>query len=483
MLRFFTSPWRPADPFSRREWLRIGGLAGVQALIAASGNSRAAPMAGPGVPGFGRAKSVILVYASGGQSQLETWDPKPQAPLEIRGEFSAIPTAVPGTFIGEHLPRLAQLADRYTIVRSVSHDDLDHGSASYLALTGHFHPQKSANPLPKPTDLPTYGSVLRRVRPTGAFPYDAVHINGPALVPEIIAPGQDGGFLGREFDPLLLGDVSATPIAVPCLGMQPDLPALRLAARRHLSSVLEGSRRNSDFDRQFSDRAVHGVDNSYRQAFELLASSRCRDAFDLAAEKEDTRDRYGRHRPGQACLLARRLVEAGVPLVTVIWNQSNRGQDKDSLSTDAYGWDTHNDIFEALKLHLLPRFDEGFSALLEDLDERGLLDQTLVVCMGEFGRAPLVALEKKFAGSSPGRKHWASVYSIVMAGAGVARGAVYGASDAIAGQPRFNRVGPDDIAATMFSALGIDPAGHYQDALGRPYPISTGRPIEGVYAG
>lgn len=485
MLRFFTKPRRAGDPLSRREWLRIGGIAGAQALLAASraGAARAAPNENTRVPGFGRARSVILVYTSGGQSQLETWDPKPEAPAEIRGEFAAIPTAVPGTFIGEHLPRLAQLADRYTIVRSVSHDDLDHGSASYLALTGHFHPHKSSNPLPKPTDLPTYGSVLKRVRPTGRFPYDAVHVNGPALVPEIVAPGQDAGFLGRDYDPLLLGDVSATAIAVPCLGMQPDLPALRLAARQNLQSVLEGSCRNGELDRQFPDRGVQGMDNSYRQAFQLLSSPRCRDAFDLTAEAANVRDRYGRHRPGQACLLARRLVEAGVPLVTVIWNHSNRGQDKDSRSTDVYGWDTHNDIFEALKLHLLPRFDQGFSALLEDLDERGLLETTLVVCMGEFGRAPVVALEKKFAGDSPGRKHWASVYSIVLAGAGVARGTVYGASDGIAGQPRLNRVGPDDVAATIFSALGVDPSGHYQDAFGRPYPISTGKPIEGVYTG
>jgi len=222
------------------------------------------------------------------------------------------------------------------------------------------------------------------------------------------------------------------------------------------------------------------MENAYHQAFELLSSPTCRQAFDLSVEPAAVRERYGRHRPGQACLLARRLVEAGVPLITVIWNHSNRGQDK-SIATDAYGWDTHNDIFEALKLHLLPRFDEGFSALLEDLDERGLLDQTLVVCMGEFGRAPLVAVEKKFAGSSPGRKHWASVYSLVMAGAGITPGAVYGSSDRIAAQPHAYRVEPGDIAATMFSALGVDPAGHYEDAFGRPYQIATGKPIEGLY--
>jgi hypothetical protein len=484
VLRFFTSRRRPNEPFSRREWLRIGGLAGLNLALAARGarSVRAAPGVNPAVPGFGRARSVILVYTSGGQSQLETWDPKPDAPAEIRGEFSAVPTAVPGTFLGEHLPRLARLADRYSIVRSVSHDDLDHGSAGYLALTGHFHPIKSSNPPPKPTDLPTYGAVLKRVQPADRFPYTAVHVNGPALVPDTIGPGQEAGFLGREYDPLVLGDVNSAPVAVPFLDSLPELPALRLSARQRLKSALDEACGGLDRSRHPADRRLLGMENAYQQAFELLSSPTCRQAFDLSAEPAAVRERYGRHRPGQACLLARRLVEAGVPLITVIWNHSNRGQDK-STATDAYGWDTHNDIFEALKLQLLPRFDEGFSALLEDLDERGLLDQTLVVCMGEFGRAPQIAVEKKFAGSSPGRKHWASVYSLVMAGAGITPGAVYGCSDRIAAQPHTNRVEPGDIAATMFSALGVDPAGHYEDAFGRPYPIATGKPIEGLYGG
>lgn len=485
MLRFFDSPQRLGEPLSRREWLRLGGLAGLQFALAGQNAHRtlAAPARTSAIPGFGRARSVILIYTSGGQSQLDTWDPKPQAPAGIRGDFAAIPTSVPGTFVTEHLPRLAQLADRYAIVRSVSHDDLDHGSASYLATTGHFHPIKSSNPPAQPTDLPTYGSVLKRIRPAGRFPYSAVHVNGPALVPELVAPGQDSGFLGSDYDPLLLGDVSAGSIAVPCLDSQPDLPSLRMTARQNLKAVLEGALPALDADRNFGDRRLQEMETAYSQAYQLLESPQCRLAFELDGEKPAVRDRYGRHRSGQACLMARRLVEAGVPLVTVIWNHSNRGQDKNPTATDAYGWDTHNDIFEALKDRLLPRFDESFSALLEDLGERGLLDQTLVVCMGEFGRAPQIAVEKKFAGSSPGRKHWASVYSIVMAGAGITPGAVYGASDRIGAQPHSNRVEPGDIAATMFSALGIDPAGHYQDTLGRPYAIATGKPIEGLYAG
>jgi uncharacterized protein (DUF1501 family) len=219
----------------------------------------------------------------------------------------------------------------------------------------------------------------------------------------------------------------------------------------------------------------------YRQAYELLATRNCRDAFDLGKEPAAVRDRYGRNRSGQSCLLARRLVEAGVPWITVIWNHSNRGQDRAPGQIDWYGWDTHNDIFEVLRDHLLPRFDLSFSALLEDLDQRGLLDETLVVCMGEFGRAPEVAVEARFAGNSPGRKHWAAVYSIVLAGAGVARGGLVGASDRIAAYPSSTPYGPWDVAATMFAALGIDPAVHYTDATGRTFPLTTGRPIQELY--
>lgn len=459
----------------------MGGAAGLELALANAARTAQERQGTSSILGFGRAKSVILIYASGGQSQLEMWDPKPEAPLEVRGEFRAIPTSVPGTFLGEHLPRLARLANRYSIIRSVSHDDLDHGSATYLALTGHFHPIKSSNPPPRPIDLPTYGAVLKRLRPSGRFPFEAVHVNGPALVPETPAPGQDGGLLGSAYEPLVLGDVNSASVAIPSLDAQPDLPGLRLDTRRGLKSALEEACLNLERRGYIPDGRLQDMDYAYQQAFNLLSSPRYRQAFDISAEPDAIRERYGRHRPGQACLLARRLVEAGVPLITVMWNHSNRGQDKSPDSIDAYGWDTHNDIFEALKNYLLPRFDEGFSALLEDLEQRGLLDQTLVVCMGEFGRAPLVAVEKRFAGVSPGRKHWASVYSVVMAGAGVTPGTIYGASDRFAAQPHLDRVSPCDLSATLFSALGIDPEGHFQDAFGRPYPISSGKPIEGLY--
>ena len=430
------------------------------------------------IPGFGRAKSVILVFASGGQSQIDMWDPKPNAPLDIRGAFQPIATALPAVQFCEHMPRIARLADRFTLIRSMSHEDLDHGSAAYLALTVHYHARRSGNPSPSPNDVPTFGAVLRRVRPGERFVYDAVHLNGPALVPFTPAPGQDGGILGRAFEPFVVGDVRDSGGAVAGLGPHQELPPVRLDSRFTLKQSLDR------YSRWLNEQQpAFDMSRLYQQAHEMLSSPATREAFNLDAEPAALRDRYGRHRSGQACLLARRLVEAGVPFVNVIWNHSNRGQDVSPDDTDLYGWDTHNDIFDALRDRLLPRFDESFSALIDDLDQRGLLDETLVVCMGEFGRAPRIAVERRFAGVSPGRKHWASVYSIVVAGAGVQRGAVVGASDRHGGEPLTERYGPWDIAATLFHALGINPGDHYTDSLGRPYQIALGRPIESLYRG
>jgi hypothetical protein len=305
----------------------------------------------------------------------------------------------------------------------------------------------------------------------------AVHVNVPAIVaPNDIAPGQFGGYLGREYEPTMVGNVLDGPMVVPGLSPQASLSSERLSLRNHLLGTLEQQCRLLESDATAADLHV-----LYRRAFELLAEPSVQHAFDLSRESDAVRRRYGMHRPGQSCLLARRLVEAGVPFINVIWNYHSRGQDDYPDDTEAYGWDTHNDIFESLERHLLPRFDESFSALLEDLDQRGLLDDTLVICMGEFGRAPLVALEPTFAGSTPGRKHWASTYSIVVSGAGVTRGAVVGRTDRHGAYPIAERFGPWDITATIFSSLGIDPAEHFTDLAGRIVPLSIGTPIREVY--
>ena len=468
---------------SRRAWLRLMSSAGLSLGMSNGLGLLGSPIASaaPAVssaPGFGRAKSVILVYCNGGQSQIDTWDPKPGAPESVRGEFATIASRVPGIQVTEHLPRLAQLADRYTIIRGVYHQDVDHGSASYLAMTGRYHPKRSSNPPPSPLDEPVIGAVLKKVRPQRAFPYDAVTVNGPGFTVFEPFPGQFGGTLGREFEPLVLGDVTGSAATVPDLAPLDELSIERMSARNSLRLRLDDACRTFEQDRVTLDR-----NTLYRQAYDLLASPRSREAFNLHQESDQTRDRYGRYRSGQACLLARRLVEAGVPLITVMFNQLNRGQDVDYNDIELYGWDTHNDIFESHKHRLLPRFDLSFSALLEDLDQRGLLETTLVVCMGEFGRAPQVAIESKFKGFSPGRKHWASAYSVVMAGAGVTRGTTFGQTDALGAHVVDGRVYPWDLHATMFHALGVDPASEYFDLLQRPLRVCQGRPIYDLYRG
>jgi hypothetical protein len=467
------------DPstLDRRRWLQLTGWGGLSIAAPLAAHADNAGSEASSIPGFGRAKSVIVVFTSGGQSQLDTWDPKPEAPANVRGVFRPIATSVPGTFVCEHLPRVAALADRYTIVRSMSHEDLDHGSAVYLSLTGRYHAQKSGNPPVRPTDEPCTAAELKRLGGLSSTIDTAVHVNVPAIVaPNDIAPGQFGGYLGREYEPTMVGNVLDGPTVVPGLSPQFALPGERLSLRQHLLGSLEQQCRMLEANPTAAD--LHVV---YRRAFEMLAQPAVQHAFDLSRESEATRQRYGLHRSGQSCLLARRLVEAGVPFINVIWNHLSRGQDDEPDNTEAYGWDTHNDIFESLEHRLLPRFDESFSALLEDLDQRGLLEDTLVICMGEFGRAPLVALEPTFAGSTPGRKHWAAAYSLVMAGAGVSRGAVVGRTDRQGGYPLAERFGPWDVTATIFSALGIDPGEHFTDLAGRIVPISVGSPMREVY--
>ncbi|HEY7152379.1 MAG TPA: DUF1501 domain-containing protein [Gemmataceae bacterium] len=417
-----------------------------------------------------RAKSVLVVFTSGGQSQFETWDPKPSAPAEVRGAFGSRPTAIPGVRICEYLPRLARLANRYTIVRSMTHDDLDHGSACYLALTGQFHPLKSSNPPPRATDDPTLGAVLQRVRPSDRFPHSAFHINGPLLVPKEPGPGQYGGFLGHGYDPLQLGDVTQGTSLLNGITLRPELSTRRLATRRALLDQLD--RRGP-----FANALLSVHQDHMRRAYDLIDSPRVRAAFDLSKESTQVRERYGRYRGGQACLLARRLVEAGVPWITVFFNHNIRGQDDHPEVADEYGWDTHNDIFTSMREHLLPSFDHSFSALLEDLEARGLLQDTLVVCMGEFGRAPLVAVERNFKGGSPGRKHWAQCYSVVLSGAGIRRGVVHGASDRHGAYPQSSPVTPGDLAATLFHALGIPADTHFTDLTNRPHRVASGDPV------
>ncbi len=405
---------------------------------------------------FGQAKSCVVIFQFGGPGQQDLWDLKPGAPAEIRGEFAPIDTNVAGISISDQLPHLSKQADKFTIVRSVSHTDFEHGSASYTALTGHPHPKPGTNTPAGPDDFPTYGAIVARLKPTDK-PVPSAAVLGPVMHQGNRPPmaGQNAGFLGEAFDPFRIADDPSSPgFHVSGLAITEDMSPSRLTRRNQLLQTLDGHgwRLNRT-------RTVQGVSQLKQRAFGLLGSSQSRRAFDLAQESPEIRDRYGRHKFGQTMLLARRLVEAEVPLITVNWSKQNADQ-----------WDTHKKNYPKLR-ELLPPFDQGLAEFLNDLDRRGLLDTTLVVCLGEFGRTPKI-------NKDAGRDHWPDCYSVVLAGGGIRRGFVLGASDRQAAYPTESPVAPWDLAATMFHLIGIDPHVHVYDRLDRPFRLSQGRVIE-----
>jgi len=450
MIRVEGPTHRVCDGVTRRELLRFGAL-GCGVLGAAG-----LPVGAAAAPAFGRAKSLLFISLFGGPSHQDIWDLKPDAPSEVRGEFKPIETNVPGVRIGEHLPKLARMADRYALIRSVTHKDNGHGSAMYTNFTGWPHPLPNTNPIPDANDYPAYGSVLGALRPPpGSLPA-FVAVGGTQFVCGNQIPGQRAGFLGPGHEPFVVnGDPNAANFSVPELSLPRDLPTLRLDRRRSLLASVERTARLAE-----RGAPAAGMDAVQRRAFDLLANQRIRDALNLAPEKAELRERYGRDTFGQSLILARRLVEAGVPCVTVNWSRGGP-------------WDTHGNNFPALKNSLLPPFDRSFAALLQDLTDRGLLESTLVVCTGEFGRTPRV-------NATAGRDHWAGVYTVVLAGGGIQGGRVYGASDAEAAYPAADAVGPWDIAATAFHCLGVAPDTEVRDRFGRPLRICRGEPIRGV---
>lgn len=448
---------RLCDGLTRREWLRVGGVAlgglSLPALLRAERPKR-------------RATSCILFGLLGGPPQHETWDPKPDAPAEIRGPFAPIASSLPGLRVGELMPRVAKLAHLCAVLRAVSTNDNAHSSSGYYMLTGRPHaPANVENARPgAPNDWPSVAALVKKlVSSRGALPSAIVLPENIWNDGNIPWPGQDAGWLGRKHDPWLLNcDPSAPDFQVPALTPPPDVPPLRVDARRSLLDQV-----NSHLD-----RIDHGVadrlDDLSRQAYDLLRSTKAREAFALDREPAAVRDRYGRHRFGQSCLLARRLIEAGVPLVQVNWTRI-KGAVNQGM------WDTHAKNAESLKTVLMPMMDQAYSALLEDLLQRGLLDSTLVVWMGEFGRTPR-------HNSAAGRDHWGPCFSVALAGGGVQRGVVHGASDRQGAYPKEGRVRPEDLTATIFHLLGLSPDTEVHDNVGRPVPISRGEIIRQILA-
>ncbi len=423
--------------------------------------------AGPrGTSSFGRARRAVLLFLTGGPPQHDTWDPKPQAPAEIRGELAPIATRTTGACVSELFPKVAQASDKLCIVRSVTHGDTLHTTAGYTMLTGTYHRTpslKSANMVKAaPEDHPHLGAILSLVRGSG----DGL----PTFValPEVIKDanvnvflGQDGGFLGRKYSPMMVeARVDRSSFDLPEVVRARGLSIARLDDRRDLLSGM-----NAPFGSRLPVSAIAEFGDHYAQAWDMLRSPAAQRAFDLDAEPPAVKARYGPHLFGQGCLLARRLLEAGVALVSVYWHYE--GPD------DSPVWDTHGNNFVHLRSRLAAPADAAISAIVSDLFERGMLDDTLVICMGEFGRTPKINAEA-------GRDHWARAASILLAGAGLPRGTVFGATDRTGGEPADDPISPPDLFATFLHLLGVDGRLELRDPLGRPLLACTGTPVAGL---
>ena len=454
---------------TRREALRVGGLAlgGLSLADLLAHRAQAAPAAETTVSrSFGKAKSVIVIFLGGGPPQHETWDPKPEAPPEIRGGFGTIASQTPGLSVGELMPMTARHTDKIAVLRAMVTNDNAHSTSGYQMMTGVPHvPLNVENAVSRAPNLaPHWGSLAkyltRGTRP--GFPPAITLPNRIANVGEIVWPGQIGGVLGPQYDPWLLTcDPSKADFQVPDLALPADLSSGRLGERLALLD-----RVNEQLGRGADSAAVSGFNRQTQQALELLSGTRAREAFDLSRESAATRDRYGRTRWAQSVLLARRLVEAGVSLVQINWCNIEG-------EPNAGSWDTHDRHNDLLKRFLMPWMDQAYSALLTDLFERGLLDETLVLWVGEFGHTP------KF-NANAGRDHWGHCFSVALAGGGVRGGVVHGKSDGQAAFPVSGRVEPRDLHATLFHCLGYPPDTELHDTEGRPHPLSRGRVIDEI---
>jgi hypothetical protein len=449
---------------TRRRWLQVGGLGwlglSLPRLLRA-GEVRPATSA----------RSCVLFLLHGGPSQLDTWDMKPAAPAEVRGEFGPIATTVPGLHVCEHLPRLAQQARRFTVVRSMTHTAINHNAATYFVTTGQPPPREQIAFTPTENDFPHLGAQIAFARPTPGGVPTAVSLPDSVSDGPYTTPGQNGGFLGARYAPFsIFGDPNEDDFRVEGLDAGPEFAPHRLGGRQGLLQAVNGG-----LGRLADDRRVEELGEYQRRAVALLTSQPTRRAFDLSHEPATLRDRYGRHKYGQSLLLARRLVEAGVRLVTVYWG----GRVNNPLPH----WDTHFNNNRRLREELLPPFDECFSAFLEDLDQRGLMESTLVLCMGEFGRTPRFGQFTGNGVNETGRDHWAQCYSILIAGGPLGGGRVLGRSDRFAAYPADDPYTPQDLAASVLAALGIDPSREVRDAFGRDVPLSTGQVRSSLFSG
>jgi hypothetical protein len=438
----------PSGRFHRREILRAGGAAAFgltlpQWLASRSCEATSLNSIAP------QADRCIVLFLNGGPSHLDMWDMKPQGPVDIRGEFNPIASSIVGEPVCEHLPRLATNMHRVTVIRSMNHSvNNAHAAAVYAALTGHDRGELGGGA--KPTDHPSPGSVLAKLRPSGgeSLPYVALPYKTKEGAGGPLQPGFLAGFMGPTYDPFwVLNDPNAPNFQVQNLSLPADISPLRMQDRTRLLSGL-GRRLTPQ-----PEASLGAMDSFQQQAFDLLTSKTAQEAFQLERETDSTRERYGRNIYGQSALLGRRLLEAGTRFVTLSWAP-------DANAT----WDTHGNNFNALKNTLLPQFDAACSSLLEDLDDRGMLERTLVAVLGDFGRTPKI-------NTNAGRDHWNACYSIVLAGGGIQAGTIFGQSDRMGGLPIESPVTPGDVIATVYRLLGVDSTFQLYDSLGRPHEV------------
>jgi hypothetical protein len=406
---------------------------------------------------FGRAKSCILLFLSGGPPQHETFDPKPDAPVEIRGDFRSIRSSVPGIHLSETLPRTAGIMHRLAVIRSMTTEINSHSTSGSFMLTGYAPRTKAESVPPSANDWPSIAAAVGALKPSERSPLSSV------VLPErienngnVVWPGQNGGFMGSAWHPQLIHcDPCAARMQIEGLSLAGGMTEVRLAERGNLLEQYDRS-----FTSSLSNPAVEEVVRMHERAFSLIHSGASREAFEIEQESALMRDRYGRHKFGQSVLMARRLIEAGVRLVQVNWPR----EPGDQLIGSPL-WDTHQNNAKRVREVLCPQFDITYSALISDLHERGLLDETLVVVMGEFGRSPTI-------NKSGGRDHWGNVFSVALAGAGIHGGQIIGASDKNGGFPVDRPVRPPDLAATIFHLLGIEPDREFMDPVQRPRRVT-----------
>lgn len=448
----------------RRHLLKVGGLGMLglnmpMLLRAAQKSSGPAP----------RTKRVIFLFQWGGPSHVDTFDMKPDAPEEIRGPLKPISSVVPGLPVCEHFPEMAKRMDRVTLIRSMTHTMKNHNSAGYYALTGHAPPSDDQR-LRDSLDLwPGYGSVVDALAPnSGEMP---TFVSYPYTIADgSVTPGQHASFLGKAHDPFFFkDDPNEKGFKLPELSLPTDLELSRMERRRELQQLVDEQAR-------LLDRSVQarGFDDYYAKAIAMLTSDKVRAAFDLESEPVKLRERYGRTTYGQSCLLARRLVESGVKFVTVYFSRSIGGR-----RVNEGGWDTHGfddtRMYKIVDKYQHPMTDQTLPTLLDDLEDRGLLDETLVLWMGEFGRTPKI-------NKNESRDHWPQCYTALLAGGGVKGGYVHGASDAHGMFPDKHPCRPDDLAATLYTMLGIHPDTEVHDRGNRPLMIAAGKPVTEIFA-